>query len=389
MRSLPRSLWFILLAMPTTGLGSSIHIAYVTMFMESRGYSNGFIGLGHALHIGSIGLVAPVLPWVMQHIHPGKLLALSGSILLLTLTALAFWMPMMQGNSMLFLALRLVFGIALGCTYVIGESWLNSLCPAEKRGRIMGIYGSLLATAFASGPMIVSFLPGGVAHLFAFGLSGACYIFTAMMILSQWPTAPSPTPLPWRYLLKHMFHWPSVLVCLLSYGALESSLVSLLPLYLLQHGHSKAGALWLVSVACGGAICMQWIIGWLADKYPHRHLLAIACSLSAVGALGLYLLKHDWWWLQPVVFVWGGIFSALYTVPFVMLCERMIGINIAIAAASALMMYGAGSLLAPALIGKVMDASPEMGFPLMMGLCSLLALGVVVIRLHMVDRRYK
>ena len=66
------------------------------------------------------------------------------------------------------LLLRFFFGLSTGALFVVSEAWILSAATAENRGRVMGIYTSLLSVTFAIGPLILpwtgidGFLPWGI-----------------------------------------------------------------------------------------------------------------------------------------------------------------------------------------------------------------------------------
>src|SRR5262249_13311687 len=95
-------------------------------------------------------LVGPVLP---------RLLAWLGSLralyLGLSLTALSvLLMPVFPGLGAWF-ALRFLSGAAASIQWVISETWLNIIATDRDRGRIMGLYASVLAAGFALGPLMI------------------------------------------------------------------------------------------------------------------------------------------------------------------------------------------------------------------------------------------
>src|SRR5690606_36755794 len=60
--------------------------------------------------------------------------------------------------------IRFVNGLALTGLFVVSEFWINTLADEKNRGRLIGIYGTVLSCGFASGPILL-FLVGteGVA----------------------------------------------------------------------------------------------------------------------------------------------------------------------------------------------------------------------------------
>src|SRR5262249_46238272 len=118
----------------------------VSLLLEARGHRGGMIGLMGATPALASLIGAAALPWVMRHL-PADLLLFIG----LGLTALGL-MPMGLTTSLpAWFAMRFVFGLGLGTVFVITEAWISRIAPEDKRGRLIGLYGTVLAIGFAAG----------------------------------------------------------------------------------------------------------------------------------------------------------------------------------------------------------------------------------------------
>ena len=51
--------------------------------------------------------------------------------------------------------LRFLTGAAASIQWVVSETWLNIVATERDRGRIMGLYATVLAAGFAIGPLII------------------------------------------------------------------------------------------------------------------------------------------------------------------------------------------------------------------------------------------
>src|SRR5205814_551035 len=51
--------------------------------------------------------------------------------------------------------IRFVFGVAAGVLFSVSEAWILSSAEKGTRGRVMGLYTSILGITFAVGPLII------------------------------------------------------------------------------------------------------------------------------------------------------------------------------------------------------------------------------------------
>ncbi len=76
--------------------------------------------------------------------------------------------------------IRFAFGVAAGSIYTLSEAWIVHFAEGPRRGRITGIYTSVLSLSFAVGPLLIPYvdIDGWVPWLVGFtmimrGLSAA------------------------------------------------------------------------------------------------------------------------------------------------------------------------------------------------------------------------
>ena len=114
-----------------------------------------------------------------------------------------------------------------------------------------------------------------------------------------------------------------------------------------------------------GNVLMQIPMGMISDRIRDRRHLLIACA--AVGFVGVALMPSiagDWHLLAGVLFLWGGVVAALYTVGLAHLGSRLSGHELANANAAFVLCYGLGMVLGPQAVGIGMDLFGKDGFPI-------------------------
>src|SRR5262249_22729188 len=87
------------------------------------------------------------------------------------------WMP-----------LRFLLGFCANPLYVISETWLMSITPASRRGRIMGLYSSVVSAGFAIGPLSLGLV--GIEGLPPFMIGIAAFLVCGLIVLAVVPRLP-------------------------------------------------------------------------------------------------------------------------------------------------------------------------------------------------------
>jgi len=144
-------------------------------------------------------------------------------------------------------------------------------------------------------------------------------------------------------------------------GLGEQVAFSFLPVYAVGAGVSaETGALWLTAFVLGNVI-LQWPIGWMADRYDRRAVLAGCAAASAILVGLLPFVPAQSPAVIGVVLLWGGISFAIYPVGLALLGQHFQGGDIARANTAFSLLYILGGLVGRPLTGAAMDAIGDPG----------------------------
>ncbi|GIT47930.1 MAG: hypothetical protein Ct9H300mP13_7260 [Gammaproteobacteria bacterium] len=68
--------------------------------------------------------------------------------------------------------IRFLGGFSGGIVFVVSETWLNEITPESLRGRVIGLYNTMLGLSFAIGPLVLSMtgIEGHLPFLIGIGL---------------------------------------------------------------------------------------------------------------------------------------------------------------------------------------------------------------------------
>lgn len=337
------------------GLGASLPL--LSFELDRQGVSPFLNGLNAtSAAIGGL-LVLPLLPSLNRLMSMRSLLLTSLWLSIASLLACYVW-----PNVWFWFPVRFLNGAALVILFVLSETLINQLAQDATRGRLIGLYATVLSLGFALGPGILVAV-GGQGLLPYATIAGMMAIASAPI----WFAGPAMGHFATHDSKGHgIFAFirivPTVTFAAFTFGALEQGTLTLMPIYGLRIGLDEQSAALLLSAFAAGNIFSQLPLGLLADRMD-RHLLLVLCAL--VGACAIFALPfvHGSMFVMPLVFVFGGITSGLYTVGLTLLGQRIKSSDLAAANAAFVMMYNFGGLAGPAIGGTGMQLVPPHGLP--------------------------
>ncbi|MFC6789516.1 MFS transporter [Methylobacterium komagatae] len=337
------------------GIGLSLSIPLLSIEMERRGASSTLIGLNTAMAgISSICLV-PFVPRIAARFGVVPLLTLS--LIVSAASLVAF--PLLPGILPWF-PLRFVFSAGLGALFVLSEYWINAAAPPERRGLVLGIYTTVLALGFAVGPVLLALV--GTNGLWPY-LTGALLVLAGLLpVLLARGLSPSVQSGAGRGVFGYIRLAPAALFAALLYGAVETGIFAILPLYGLRIGYDAQGAAGLVSLIALGNVLFQIPFGWLADRVDRGLVLLGTCLGCALGSALIPAASGSAMSLGILLFLWGGLAGTLYTVGLAALGARTSSADLAGANATFVVLYNVGLILGPPVIGGGLDLMPPDGF---------------------------
>ena len=163
--------------------------------------------------------------------------------------------------------------------------------------------------------------------------------------------------------VRYIWLVPTATAAVLVFGAVETGGFALFPIYGARIGYSEADAALLLSMIGLGNVMLQIPMGMLSDRVGDRRHILLGCAV--VGLVGTILMPHlaaNWHVMAALLFVWGGVVAALYTIGLAHLGSQLSGRDLASANAAFVLCYGLGMVLGPQVIGIGMDVFGTDGF---------------------------
>ncbi|KAA8389949.1 MFS transporter [Acetobacter tropicalis] len=355
------------------GLTYGLSAPLFTLELFDRGYGAQIIAANAMMHAVGVLSVAPFLPRIAAHFGPRRPLVLalgviaSVLVLLPVVPSIWFWFP-----------LRLALGCATEILLILSESWLNQITADQTRTRTMGLYSSMLSLGFALGPLILA-VAG--RHGFTPYAISAGFVLTALVLVCMpWMHAPALKRATHSGLWRYISLAPIAIGITLLMAMLEAAGSSFLTLYAIRNGWTEQAATLLLSVMLLGAITLQFPLGWLGDRMNRRHLMIGLGVASCLGALLWPLGITHQPWAYGLLFVWDGLFAAIYTLAMSVVGSRFSGGDLVSIYATTSVAWGLGAFIGPEMAGTAIDISRH-GLPYFVSLaCGLFTLLPIFLR---------
>ncbi|MDD2136785.1 MFS transporter [Pseudomonas kurunegalensis] len=355
----------LLFAVSVVGFSLGASLPLVSLRLHEAGASTLEIGIISAIPAAGMMLSAFLVDACCRHLTRRTIYLLCFSLCTVSIALLesAF------GSLWLLALLRLGLGLGMGIAIILGESWVNELCPEHNRGKIMALYATSFTGFQVLGPAMLAVL--GADSPWITGVVTACYGLALLCIVLTVPN-------------DHVEHEegeksfglagffrvaPALCVAVLFFSFFDAVVLSLLPVYATSHGFAVGVAALMVTVVFAGDMLFQLPLGWLADRVE-RTGLHLVCGLVAMAmaiGIGLPWLLNLTWLLWPLLVVLGAVAGGIYTLALVLIGQRFKGQDLVTANASVGLLWGVGSLIGPLLSGAAMNVAPH-GLPMALAL---------------------
>ena len=330
----------------------------LSLIMESRGVASQWIGYSAAMHPLGILLSVFFIPSVVRRF--GAKRAVIGAALLTAAVIVSYpFVSIFWG----WFVLRILQGFFVSMLFAISEAWIVRFASGPWRSRILALYTSILALSFGGGPAIISVT--GIEGVLPF-LAGAAVLLAAMVpilfVRDEEVDSEDETPLS---VLAFARKAPILLFAVGMFGVLDAANLSFLPVYAVKKGFDQDLAALALTAFIVGNTVLQFPIGWCADHFPKRLVMAVCGALSGLSSL-LVPFVFGTPVLWPVLTIMGATAAGIYTVALAELGERFSGHELVTGTAAFSTMWGFGALAGSMLAGWSIAGFGPDGLPFTM-----------------------
>ncbi len=351
----------------------AMYAPVIAVTLQQRGYSTLVIGAFAMIGFACIGVLMPFLP---------ALCARFGEVQVYRVGAV-FWFVAGLGYAstsslLIWCVAAVVGGLGGAAVWNATEALIARYSPADRRGRITGLYQTLLGGALAVGPFVPAvFGIDGQQTLYAVcGVQAAALVLIINLPpLPKTPTGSNPTEdgsalSTWQALALV----PGLALIAFVGGVFEAGLGSISAAHGAALGMSMAAAASVVGALGIGSFVCQYPAGILADHAPPARVFGMAATLLMASSLSVAFSDTAPWVLWACAFVWGGVGGALYTLTMIRVAHQFTGQNTAAGTAAMITGYTLGGAIGPVVSGYALVAFKAPGLSAWLTSLSLLVL---------------
>lgn len=357
-------------AISVFGLAFGMTYPLLSLILQQRGVSIEMIGINSAMMPIGILLFSPFIPVVSKRFGSRNVAIVAA--LLTSIFVIAF---KIFDTLEAWFVIRLLEGMSISVLFVLSEAWIVGYAGSEHRGKIVAIYASVLSASFGAGPAIVGWI--GIDGWAPFVL-GSIVILIGVIPLSlvQDDSARQSEQSSSSGIFQLLPRAPLLFATVGAFAIFDAAILALLPVYGILTGLSVSIAAIALSVLMIGSIVLQFPLGWMADRLPHRRVLA-GCALVTVLMLLLLPFVMNTVWMWPVLVVIGSTGYGVYTVALTSLGDRFSGQDLINGSAAFAVIWGMGALFGSISGGWAMSGFGPHGLPIFIAtVYLLLAIGL-------------
>ncbi|HEX8164421.1 MAG TPA: MFS transporter [Beijerinckiaceae bacterium] len=337
------------------GFGGSYAIQILNLGLQQRGISGAVIGASTAVQaLGIVAAACMAVP-LLNRLGSARTLALGGLTAGLALAVAAF-----VENAWGVTAARFVCALGIGTLVTNAEYVVIARTPPERRATAVAVYATVFALGTALAPATIALLgcEGTPARL----LGAAGFFLAALLVPSaevRGRVDARPAPLA---SLKTIRLAPLAFAAALIFGALDNGLLSLIPLFAVEAGHSSADASALATAGFIGVILFQIPAGWCADRFSPQKMLVVCCAVAFLCVIGILTATASRELLFPLMVLLGGACDGFYTLGLAAMSRAVPQRQLAAGNACFVALCAAGEVAGPLLMGGGTSVAGPGGF---------------------------
>ncbi|HWP12204.1 MAG TPA: MFS transporter [Ramlibacter sp.] len=361
-------LWRLAAATTLIVLAFAMAAPVLAISLQQAGHSTAAVGAFAMIPFLLIAVLIPIVPRVLSRwgivraYRWGCFLQLAGAVGYAAGSSLPVWS-----------LAAVTSGTGAAALWNATEALLAREAPADRRGRVMGLYQTSLGAALALGPFMPALLGWGVRPVLwaAAAVVAACCLI-ALSIPLHATTEP---PLHARSGTWHALRMvPALAGIAFTGGVFEAGLGSVSAAYASASGLGLSAAASVAGAIGVGSFLCQYPAGAAADRFEPSSVFSTAALLLLAASLAFALAGRAPWLLWGVGLVWGGVGGALYTLAMVRVAHEFSGRATAGGAAAMITGYTLGGTVGPVASGSALQWGGVAGLAAVLGSLALATL---------------
>jgi MFS family permease len=339
------------------------------LIMDARGIPAWLIGVNTAAGALGVFLAGPLLPRLIAAIGARRVALISILVIIACLAAMAVLPPPWW-----WFGFRFFLGAAIGSLFTVSETWVLTVATDKNRGRIMGLYTSMLSVTFAVGPVILPFT--GIEGLMPW-LICIAFVTLGLIPLALVRIRDVSDDGGHGSISGVLRRAPMLFACIAAATIFDSVIISFFSIFAQRNGVPLASASTMLAAGIVAGVVFFYPLGLWADRWSKNGVVMICAAATVVSCLLLApLITSPLIW-PLVVLIFTAAFG-VYVVALAIIGDVFKGRDMVAASATVAAMWGIGGIIGPPIAGRVIDSFGINSFPAVLaGFYGLLLLGLL------------
>ena len=345
-------------ALAMFGAAQGLTAPLFTLLMQKQGFSPGAIGLSAAMMpvgwVVSASLVPPAVALI-----GARGLGVAAAALAAVVFVLIGWLQ----DWVAWFPLRFLLGFIVNPLYILGEVWALALADPARRGRIMGVFNTVMGCGFAVGPLMLALVGTEGWAAFSVGIAGFCACAAVLAVVAKdlagFQAEAGENNVG---VLRFARMAPTLIVAVGVSAAVQQSTYALMPVFGTAYGLGEATLAALITALSVGNIVLQIPLGLAAERFGARTMI-VACTLTTMVCALLLPLVITSLAVWPVLVLMGGVGYGVYTMSLVELGDRFSGTMLVAGNSAFALNWGLGGIVGPPSAGFIIGVVGPGGFP--------------------------
>lgn len=353
-------IWALLIGIVFIMLGNGMHFTLIGL----RGGIEGFSAAEQAIIASGyfVGFLsgARLTPSLIQRVGHVRVFAALGSFISAGLIAF----PLLA-EPWAWTILRVLVGFCMSGVYVTAESWLNDASTNETRGKVLSTYMIAQTLGIIGAQGLLTLGDASTAVLFICASILVSISFAPILLsVSPAPAVEVVRPMSLRDLYSSS---PLGTVGIFLLGCIYATLSGMGAVFGSQIGLTATQISLFVAMLFGGALVLQYPVGWLSDRIDRRKLIFGAACLGAASCTVGWMSDGGLWHLMGAAFIVGGVTTPLYALILAYTNDFLSSEDMPAASGGLVFVFGLGAILGPLFSGWAMQHLTPFAFWLVLG----------------------
>ncbi len=316
------------------------------LLLEQRGVPAWLIGVNAAMGPLGILLAGPMLPGIIARFGGKQVAATAILCILLCLLVMPLVPPLWW-----WFPLRFALGVATGSLFTISEMWMLTISNDRNRGRIMGVYTSVLSVTFAVGPLILPIT--GIEGLMPWLISAVFVAlgYLPLLFVGVQDVDRDDTGGGYRKVIATA---PLLFACICTATLFDSVMMSFFTIFATRNGVPLDTASRALGVGIIVGVFFFYPLGLWADRWSKPGVIAICAIVTIIAALLIGPLVTTWA-IWPLTIVMSCTGFGVYVVALALIGDIFRGKDMIAASAAVAGMWGVGGIIGPPIAGRMID----------------------------------